>query len=92
MLEGILHFIDGESAQQIVAHKRFHHQYLPDVLNVETGAFDAQTTAELARMGHAMRERQGWGFMNVVAWDHASNGKLQAASDPRHGTGLGKVQ
>jgi gamma-glutamyltranspeptidase/glutathione hydrolase len=91
VLEGILHFIDGESAQQIVAHKRFHHQYLPDVLNVETGAFDAQTTAELARMGHAMRERQGWGFMNVVVWDHASN-QLQAASDPRHGTGLGKVQ
>lgn len=91
VLEGILHFIDGESAQQIVAHKRFHHQYLPDVLNVETGAFDAQTTAELARMGHAMRERQGWGFMNVVVWDHASN-QLQAASDPRHATGLGKVQ
>jgi gamma-glutamyltranspeptidase/glutathione hydrolase len=91
VLEGILHFIDGESAQQIVAHKRFHHQYLPDVLAIETGAFDAPTRAELARMGHAMREREGWGFMNVVVWDHAKN-KLQAASDPRHDTGLGKVQ
>ena len=39
VLEGILHFIDGESAQQIVAHKRFHHQYLPDVLMVEPGTF-----------------------------------------------------
>ncbi|MEO7073034.1 MAG: gamma-glutamyltransferase [Rhodanobacter sp.] len=91
VLEGILHFIDGESAQQIVAHKRFHHQYLPDVLTVETGAFDEHTRAELARMGHAMRERDGWGFMNVVVWDHVHN-QLQAASDPRHATGLGKVQ
>ena len=91
VLEGILHFIDGESAQQIVAHKRFHHQYLPDMLSIETGAFDAPTRAELARMGHAMREREGWGFMNVVVWDHAKN-QLQAASDPRHATGQGKVQ
>ena len=91
VLEGILHFIDGESAQQIVAHKRFHHQYLPDMLSIETGAFDAPTRAQLARMGHAMRDREGWGFMNVVVWDQAGN-HLQAASDPRHATGLGKVQ
>ena len=91
VLEGILHFIDGESAQQIVAHKRFHHQYLPDMLSIETGALDAPSRAELARMGHAMRDREGWGFMNVVVWDQAGN-HLQAASDPRHATGLGKVQ
>ncbi len=91
VLEGILHFIDDENAAQIVAHKRFHHQYLPDVVMVENGAFDAATSAELTRMGHTLKQRDGWGFMNVVVWDHRSN-QLDAASDPRHPSGLGKVR
>ena len=91
VLEGILNFIDGESAQQIVAHKRFHHQYMPDVVDVETGTFDAGTTDELTRMGYSLKQRESWGFMNVVTWDRKTN-KLDAASDPRHPSGLGKVQ
>ncbi|MEO5812310.1 MAG: gamma-glutamyltransferase [Rhodanobacter sp.] len=91
VLEGILHFIDGESAQQIVAHKRFHHQYLPDVLMVEPGTFDPATNEALEDMGHTLKQRSGWGFMNVVTWNHQTN-KLDAASDPRRPSGLGKVQ
>ena len=91
VLEGILHFIDGESAQQIVAHKRFHHQYMPDEVTVEDGTFDAATTDQLTKMGYTMKQRESWGFMNVVTWDRKTN-KLDAASDPRHPSGLGKVQ
>jgi gamma-glutamyltranspeptidase/glutathione hydrolase len=91
VLECILHFIDGESAQKIVAHKRFHHQYLPDVLMVEPGTFDQATTDALVRMGYTLKQRDGWGFMNVVTWDHRTN-RLNAASDPRRPSGLGKVQ
>ena len=91
VLEGILHFIDGESAQQIVAHKRFHHQYMPDVVDVETGTFDPATTDELTKMGYTFKQRESWGFMNVVTWDRKTN-KLDATSDPRHPSGLGKVQ
>ena len=91
VLEGILHFIDGESAQQIAAHKRFHHQYLPDVVNVEEGAFDSATSAALTKMGYTLTPREPWGFMNVVTWDRRTN-KLDAASDPRRPSGLGKVQ
>ena len=90
VLEGILHFIDGEEAPQIVAHKRFHHQYLPDVLMVETGAFDQATTDAMVQMGYTLKQRNGWGFMNVVTWDHRTN-RLQAASDPRRPSGLGAV-
>ena len=90
VLEGILHFIDGENAQQIVAHKRFHHQYLPDVLMVEPGTFDPATTEALVQMGYTLKQRDGWGFMNVVTWDHRTN-QLQAASDPRRPSGLGAV-
>ena len=91
VLEGILHFIAGESAQQIVAHKRFHHQYLPDVLMVEPGTFAQATTEALVHMGYTLKQRDGWGFMNVVTWDHRTN-RLDAASDPRRPSGLGKVQ
>jgi gamma-glutamyltranspeptidase/glutathione hydrolase len=91
VLEGILHFIDGQSAQQIVADKRFHHQFMPDEVDVEAGTFDPATTAELTAMGYQLKQRQSWGFMNVVTWDHKTN-RLDAASDPRHPSGLGKVQ
>ncbi|GAA0889599.1 gamma-glutamyltransferase [Rhodanobacter soli] len=91
VLEGILHFIDGESAQQIAAHKRFHHQYLPDVVNVEEGTFDAATSETLTKMGYTLKPRASWGFMNVVTWDRKTN-QLDAASDPRRPSGLGKVQ
>jgi gamma-glutamyltranspeptidase / glutathione hydrolase len=91
VLEGILHFIDGESAQQIAAHKRFHHQYMPDEVMVEDGTFDTATSEALTRMGYTLKQRESWGFMNVVTWDRKTN-KLDAASDPRHPSGLGKVQ
>ncbi|MDQ6645854.1 MAG: gamma-glutamyltransferase [Pseudomonadota bacterium] len=91
VLEGILHFIDGENAQQIVAHKRFHHQYLPDTIMVEQGTFDHATSDGLTGMGYTLKPNEGWGFMNVVTWDHKTN-RLDAASDPRHPSGLGKVQ
>jgi gamma-glutamyltranspeptidase/glutathione hydrolase len=91
VLEGILHFINGETAQQIVAHKRFHHQYMPDVVDVEAGTFDAATSDALTEMGYTLKTRESWGFMNVVTWDHTTN-RLDAASDPRRPSGLGKVQ
>jgi gamma-glutamyltranspeptidase/glutathione hydrolase len=91
VLEGILAFIDGKSASEITAQKRYHHQYLPDRVDVEAGVFDEATTKALTDMGHVLRNRSPWGFMNVVTWDHRTN-KLDAASDPRRPSGLGKVQ
>jgi gamma-glutamyltranspeptidase / glutathione hydrolase len=91
VLEGILAFIDGGDAHQVAAHKRFHHQFMPDVVYVEPGAFDAATGDALTRMGYSLKDREPWGFMNVVIWDRRSN-KLDAASDPRRPDGLGKVQ
>ncbi|MDQ7996990.1 MAG: gamma-glutamyltransferase [Luteibacter sp.] len=91
VLEGILAFIDGKSASEITAQKRYHHQYLPDRVDVEAGVFDDATARALTDMGHVLKNRSPWGFMNVVTWDHRT-GKLDAASDPRRPSGLGKVQ
>ncbi|KRE90886.1 gamma-glutamyltransferase [Frateuria sp. Soil773] len=91
VLEGILAFIDGKSATAIAAQKRFHHQFMPDRVDVEEGVFDPATAESLKRMGYELHPRQSWGFMNVVTWDHKTN-TLDAASDPRRPSGLGKVQ
>lgn len=91
VLEGILHFVDGDSAQQIVAAKRFHHQFLPDVVDVEDGVFDAVTSEQLRKMGYKLKPSEPWGCMNLVTWDHKTN-TLDAASDPRRPSGLGKVK
>lgn len=83
VFEGILAFIDGKSAQQIVAQPRFHHQYLPDVVQFEPGAFSADEQADLQFMGYQLRELDGgYGNMQLVILNKRSN-FVTAASDPR---------
>ena len=92
VLEGILAFVDGELPEQIVANRRYHHQYLPDVVSAEKGAFSKDETRALEKMGYAVNESERtWGLMNMVSWD-AESGKLHAASDPRGTSGSGEVK
>lgn len=91
VFEGILAFMHGASARQIAATPRYHHQFYPDVVSAEPGAFDAATQQALEDMGYTIKPRRPWGFMNVVTWNLKTN-TLDAASDPRRETGLGEVQ
>jgi gamma-glutamyltranspeptidase/glutathione hydrolase len=87
---GTLNYLDGMSAEQIVADPRYHHQYLPDVVEYEKGAFTESEIAHLQAMGHKLQEgSRRWGNMEVITWDFAS-GRVEAASDPR-GAGAGLV-
>jgi len=80
----------GASANDMVSMKRFHHQYLPDVVNYEPGAFTDAELAELESMGHKLApSRRPFGNMNVVTWDTAT-GEVESATDPR-GEGEGRV-
>ncbi|BAU47070.1 gamma-glutamyltransferase [Sulfurifustis variabilis] len=66
-----------------VARPRFHHQYLPDVIEHEPGAFEPDTRSALARFGHRLRAVEGgYGNMQIVAWDRRT-GRAMAAADPR---------
>lgn len=91
VLLGILDFIHGEDAKTIVAKPRFHHQYLPDVIQVETPGFEKAELEGLEQRGHVIKqlERQ-YGNMHVVIKNKLTN-TLSAASDPR-GEGLSLVQ
>jgi gamma-glutamyltranspeptidase/glutathione hydrolase len=87
---GTLNFMDGKSAQEIVAAPRFHHQFSPDVLQFETDALTPDERKELEARGHTLKEgTRKWGNVQVVTWDYKS-GKVEAASDPR-GAGVGLV-
>jgi gamma-glutamyltranspeptidase / glutathione hydrolase len=83
-------FMDGKSAREIVSAPRYHHQYFPDQISYEPGAFDAAQIKALGDLGHKLRERpQTWGNLQVITWDYAT-GKVEAAADPR-GFGEGFV-
>ncbi|MCC5868037.1 MAG: gamma-glutamyltransferase [Gammaproteobacteria bacterium] len=84
VLLGVLARVDeGASARQMVERRRFHHQYLPDRVVYETGAFDEATAEALRARGHVLAETsRDYGNLQVVTWDHADN-RVQAASDPR---------
>jgi gamma-glutamyltranspeptidase/glutathione hydrolase len=87
---GTLDYLNGMSAAQIVADPRYHHQYLPDVVEYEKDALTPGELASLKAMGHTLQEgSRRWGNMEVITWDFAS-GKVDAASDPR-GEGEGLV-
>ena len=73
-------------AKEWVSLKRYHHQYLPDVLQYEQGALTKKELVNLSRRGHMLKERRDYGNMHVVIWDKKNN-KVTAASDPR-GEGL----
>jgi len=90
VLTGILNWLGGKSAAEIVAIPHIHHQYLPDVVTYESGALTPEERAQLEKRGHKLREStRQWGNTQVVTWDFAS-GKVEAASDPR-GFGAGLV-
>ncbi|MFP5349749.1 MAG: gamma-glutamyltransferase [Gammaproteobacteria bacterium] len=65
-----------------VALPRFHHQYLPDLIEYEPGAFDTATAEALAAYGHTPRAtREPYGNMHIVA--RTKRGGTLAAADPR---------
>ncbi len=77
-----LAFMDGADAQQMVDLPRYHHQYLPDSVEVEPDAMSEGLQAVLIEQGHTLKSSEPWGNMHVVLKDKL-NGQLDAASDKR---------
>lgn len=83
VLLGLLDAIDGRPVGDIVARGRFHHQFLPDRIEVEPAALSAEVLAELQFKGHQVRLLDDpYGNMQAIGWDLRS-GQVSAASDPR---------
>ncbi len=91
VLLGLLDFVDGDSAEQIVAAPRYHHQYLPDLIQLEKDGFSEAEIKALQQRGHAIKQMtRRYGDMQTVIVNRQS-GRIEAASDPR-GEGLAEVR
>jgi gamma-glutamyltranspeptidase/glutathione hydrolase len=89
VLLGLLELMDGKDAQAAADHPRFHHQYLPDAISAEQGAFTAEEISALQARGHVVNAgERSWGNMQVVTWDRTT-GEVTAGSDSRW-KGVGK--
>lgn len=88
VLLAILDYLDGKPVAQWPATPRYHHQYLPDTIEYEPGAFSASQRAGLEMRGHKLTPvSRRYGNQQVLLW-RKQQGEVQAASDPR---GIGQA-
>jgi gamma-glutamyltranspeptidase/glutathione hydrolase len=88
VLLAILDYLDGRPVVQWPKTPRYHQQYLPDAVEYEPDAFDADQRAELERRGYALKPvGHPYGNQQVLFWDKVED-RLEAASDPR---GIGQA-
>ncbi|TBU75176.1 gamma-glutamyltransferase [Phytopseudomonas daroniae] len=91
VLLSILEYLDGQPIARWPAVPRYHHQYLPDVIEHEPETFSAAQIADLQARGHSLKALERvYGNQQVLLWNKAS-GQVEAASDPR-GIGSSDVQ
>lgn len=83
VLLSMLQYLDGQPVESWPAVARYHHQFLPDVIEHEPDTFSPEQIAELQKRGYSLKrlDRQ-YGNQQVLFWNKAS-GEVQAASDPR---------
>lgn len=102
VLLGILGYDAGLDAQGVAALPRYHHQWMPDRIDAESGAFTPQVAQALRALGHTVRlpgdEAEGgrgsshvWGNLQTVEWRLGDN-TLHGGSDPRNPVGKAAVQ
>jgi len=76
-LMNILEF--NMSTEDAVNKPKFHHQWLPDVIDIEP-AFPADTRAALQKMGYTLSQRGSIGRTEVIK---IAGGKIEAVGDSR---------
>jgi gamma-glutamyltranspeptidase/glutathione hydrolase len=74
----------GMSIGAAEAEPRMHHQWLPDVIDVERNAVTPAVHAALVRDGYALKQRRRLSLANTVG---ARDGIFSAANDPRQPSG-----
>jgi gamma-glutamyltranspeptidase/glutathione hydrolase len=69
--------------QQAVEAPRFHHQWLPDLVNFEPNSFDSTLISTLKSRGYLINEKNSPIIGKVDAILVLPDGKLEGGADPR---------
>nr|WP_201983325.1 gamma-glutamyltransferase [Hymenobacter rubidus] len=82
VLQSILGIVDyGLNAQQVVTAPRLHHQWMPDLLDVEAGALLPVAQDTLRARGYQLNPALPWGRLDII---HVQpDGTLEGGADPR---------
>jgi len=81
----IMDYVDNRQLDpvKLVSSPRFHHQYLPDQIQIEPNSFHQNWINGLKLKGHTVKtENRSWGNMQLIYFDK-KNRQSYAASDPR---------
>ena len=82
VFQTILNVIDFDlNMQAAVSAKKFHHQWLPDQVQIEPGALDSLTQQYLGKKGYTIKTRGPIGRVDAILktkWGH-----YQGGADPR---------
>ncbi|HEY9856655.1 MAG TPA: gamma-glutamyltransferase [Stenomitos sp.] len=82
-LQVLMNYFDfGMNVRQAVVAPRFHHQGLPQSIDVEPAGFDAATLKALEGMGHPLHERYLGDAQAIV---RKPDGSFEGWADPRKG-------
>ena len=71
----------GMTLTDAVQSKRFHHQWLPDLISVEEGCLTEQVQTELTRKGHTISPRGPMGRVDAII--RLKDGLWQGVADQR---------
>lgn len=83
VLLSMLQYLDDQPVTQWTSAPRYHHQYIPDVLEYEAGTFTEEELSDLRERGYRLREtKRDFGNQQVLLW-RKNNARVEAASDPR---------
>ncbi len=83
VLLGVLDFAKSNNPDSWVRIPRFHHQYIPDVVEYEQDAFNVDEISKLNTLGHQLKQtKRTYGDMQAVQLQKTTRA-LTAASDIR---------
>lgn len=71
----------GMSMSEAVSAPRFHHQWLPEIVAVESDSLPANVMDQLKLMGHKFVNRESIGRVDAILV--LDDGSLEGAADPR---------
>lgn len=82
VLQSFLNVVEfGQSMQEAVTYKRFHHQWKPDHIMFESGRMDDEVKEDLLVMGHKLVVRGPYSRVDAILV--LKDGRLEGGADPR---------